>query len=299
MNSQNTTTLRLPILTVRAFERFSDLFSRKKHTEKVMTLRSRVAVKDDLQDSIVYARRIQEGMMLKEKHLYRLFPDAFLLFQPRDQVSGDFYWFAKCGNKIIIAAADCTGHGIPGAFMSVLGISLMNQIILEENQCDPSLILQRLDHKLRKAFGYSQEPGEEASNQDGMDIALAVIDKDAQTISFSGAYRPLYLVGNNKLKEFKGSRFPIGGLVTHKPEFSVTLIHYSAGDKLYLCSDGYADQFGGPNNKKYLSRNLKNELLKTCELSMHTQRNELLRKFNEWKNNSEQTDDVLIIGIRL
>jgi serine phosphatase RsbU (regulator of sigma subunit) len=254
----------------------------------------------ELQDSIIYAKRIQEGMMLKEKHLQRLFPQSFLLFEPKDIVSGDFYWFTRLDDKIVVATADCTGHGIPGAFMSVLGISLLNQIVIEERQTNPELILQRLDHKVKKAFAYSVEYVEENRNYDGMDISLVVIDQHQMTVDFCGALRPLYLVQNNVLKEFRGSRFPIGGwqLEEHRI-YKGEKISYNKGDKIYLCSDGFADQFGGPLNKKYMSGRFKNLLQQTSKYSMNTQFLELRRHLNEWKNNTEQTDDILLLGLQL
>ncbi|MGZ4035879.1 MAG: PP2C family protein-serine/threonine phosphatase [Bacteroidia bacterium] len=255
----------------------------------------------ELNDSIIYAKRIQEGMMLKEKHLFRLFPKSFILFKPKDIVSGDFYWFTKIENKIIVAVADCTGHGIPGAFMSVLGISLLNQIVIEEKNTDTSFILQRLDHKLNKAFAYSNDfLDEENQPYDGMDIALCCIDHETNVLTYSGAFRPLYHVSNNDLKSIDGSHYPIGGLnLESNRKYESKSMDFKNGDKIYFCSDGYADQFGGPKNKKFMTRNLKNMLVKTSKLSMQTQQLELDRMFNEWKNNYEQTDDVLIIGLTL
>jgi len=255
---------------------------------------------NELNESIIYAKRIQQGMMLKEKHLYRLFPESFLLFKPKDIVSGDFYWFTKMDKKIIIAVADCTGHGIPGAFMSVLGISLLNQIIIEEQQSNTALILQRLDHKIKKAFAYSQDYHDEDKQHDGMDIALCCIDTEQQTIEYSGAFRPLYIVQDNALKELKGSRYPIGGLYLESDRtYTNSTFSYSPGDKLYLCTDGFADQFGGVADKKFMTTRFKQALLKTSRYSMQTQQKELERIFLEWKNNSEQTDDILIIGLGL
>lgn len=255
----------------------------------------------ELKESIIYAKRIQEGMMLKEKHLSRLFSESFIMFKPKDIVSGDFYWFTRLENKILIATADCTGHGIPGAFMSVLGISLLNQIIIEEKNTDVSFILQRLDHKIRKAFGYSNDIFEESKNlYDGMDIALCCIDPDKQVFSFAGAFRPLYHFSGNDLTKLEGSRYPIGGMnLENKREYKKTEMSYRPGDKLYLFTDGYGDQFGGPKNKKFMTANFRNILIKTSRFSMHTQRMELERFFSEWKNNSEQTDDILVLGVQL
>ncbi len=256
---------------------------------------------DELNDSIIYAKRIQEGMMLKEKHLFRLFPNSFILFKPKDIVSGDFYWFTKIENKIIIAVADCTGHGIPGAFMSVLGISLMNQIVIEEKNSNVSSILQRLNHKLNKAFDYSNDFIEEERRPfDGMDIALCCIDYDSNFLTYSGALRPMYHISKNELMSIDGSHYPIGGMnLESNRRYESQSVNFSKGDKLYFCSDGYADQFGGSRDKKFMTRNFKNLLLKTSKLSMQTQQLELERKFNEWKSNYEQTDDVLVLGVSL
>lgn len=253
----------------------------------------------ELNESIRYAKRIQDALMLKEKHLTRLFPESFLLFQPKAIVSGDFYWFTRINNRIIVAVADATGHGIPGAFMSVLGISLLNQIILEEQQTDTSLILQRLDHKLKKAFGYSPEQHND-QHPDGMDIAICSIDTDNRTIQFSGAFRPLYLLKASGMHVIKGSRYPIGGMnLEPQRHYASQEIAFEPGMRMYLCSDGYADQFGGNQNKKLMTAKFRELLVKTAHYSMNTQQNELLRHLNEWKSNQEQTDDILILGVQL
>jgi serine phosphatase RsbU (regulator of sigma subunit) len=257
--------------------------------------------KDELNDSIIYAKRIQEGMMLKEKHLLRLFPESFLIYKPKDIVSGDFYWFTRIENKVLVAVADCTGHGIPGAFMSVLGISLLNQIVIEEKNTDVSFVLQRLDHKLKKAFSYSMDLiDEEKHPYDGMDIALCCIDLDLNKIHFSGALRPIYHYVDGELNKYDGSRYPIGGLrIEDERPYESQEIKFKPGDRLYLTSDGYADQFGGEKNKKFMVKKMKESFVKTSKYSIQTQQFELERLHTEWKNNNEQTDDILIIGIKL
>ncbi|HLC83665.1 MAG TPA: SpoIIE family protein phosphatase [Bacteroidia bacterium] len=271
--------------------------------EKSIILKEEIKNKKstELNDSIIYAKRIQEGMMLKEKHLFRLFPESFILFKPKDIVSGDFYWFTKMENKIIIAVVDCTGHGIPGAFMSVLGISLLNQIIIEEKNTDVSYILQRLDHKLKKAFDYSNDFIDENKRPfDGMDISLCCIDNETNFLTYAGALRPLYHISKNDFMSLDGSRYPIGGMNLESiRKYDSQSMNFHKGDKLYLCSDGYADQFGGAFDKKFMTKKFKALLLKTSKLSMQTQQLELERLFNEWKNNEEQTDDVLVVGIQL
>jgi len=256
----------------------------------------------ELNESIIYAKRIQEGMMLKERHLHKLFPQSFLFFQPKDIVSGDFYWFTKIGNKSLIAVADCTGHGIPGALISVLGISLLNQIVIEERNTDVSFILQRLDHKLEKAFSYSTDLVDEVkSSYDGMDIVICCIDTESKKINFSGALRPLYHISDKELKKYNGSRYPIGGLRIEKERvYNSHTIEYKVGDRIILTTDGYADQFGGNKNRKFMVQNFKKEIVKTSKLSIKTQHMELKRIHEEWKGiNNLQTDDILVIGIEL
>lgn len=287
-------------------ETFRGVFTRKHRTteqSQLITLvksETRELKANELNKSIIYAKRIQEGMMLKEKHLLRLFPESFILFEPKDIVSGDFYWFTRIGNKVVIAAADCTGHGIPGAFMSVLGISLLNQIVIEEGQTDTSLILQRLNHKLKKAFAYSNELIDGSNYNDGMDVSLCTIDTENRIIQFSGAFRSAYLLRQDELTELEGCKYPIGGAEFESERtYQSRLISYIHGDKLYLFSDGFADQFGGKDNRKLMIRTFREMLIRTGKNSMTTQFHELKRRFNEWKNNEEQTDDVMVIGLKL
>jgi serine phosphatase RsbU (regulator of sigma subunit) len=255
----------------------------------------------ELNESVVYAKRIQEGMMLKEKHLFRLFPESFLFFRPKDVVSGDFYWFTRIENKTIIAVADCTGHGIPGAFMSVLGISLLNQIVIEERNTNVSFILQRLNHKIKKAFSYSSEYLDEDKQLcDGMDIALCCIDDAQQQIEYSGAFRPLFYISEKSLFTLNGSRYPIGGLdLESERQYESESRSYKKGDRLYLFTDGFPDQFGGALDKKLMIRNFKNILLQIATFPMEKQKDELDKVLNKWKGQAEQTDDILIIGLEL
>jgi serine phosphatase RsbU (regulator of sigma subunit) len=255
----------------------------------------------ELDDSIIYAKRIQDGMMLKEKHLQRIFPESFIYMRPRNIVSGDFYWFTRLNNKIIIALADCTGHGIPGALMSILGISLLNQIIIEEKNTNPAFILHRLDHKIKKAFSYTQDILDENFKQehnDGMDIALCCIDNNTTTMQFAGAYRPVYYVREGEMNEMRGSRHPIGGSGS-EPLFTNFTLPLQKGDKIYLTSDGYASQFGYLEDKKFSSKRLKDTLLQISDQKFSTQRTELDKIFMNWKRNEDQTDDVMLMGFEI
>ncbi|MGP8214118.1 MAG: PP2C family protein-serine/threonine phosphatase [Bacteroidia bacterium] len=265
---------------------------------ELLVARPDIYPRKELDDSIIYAKRIQDGMMLKEKHLQRIFPQSFIYMRPRNIVSGDFYWFTRINNKIIIAAADCTGHGIPGALMSILGINLLNQIIIEEKNTDPAFILHRLDHKVNKAFSYTSDMLDEnfiQQHTDGMDIALCCIDNNTGVMQFAGAYRPVYYIREGELNEMKGSRHPIGGNGS-EPLFTNYTLHLQEGDKIYMCSDGYASQFGFLVNKKFSSQRMKDILLQISNLPFSEQKAQLDRAFMEWKMNLEQTDDVMVVG---
>lgn len=256
-----------------------------------------VAIKaknDDIQASIRHSRRMQGHIMCGENNLYKYFPESFLIDKPKDIVSGDFFWLKEINNKIIIVVGDCTGHGVPAAFMSVLGISFLNQIVMEERITTPSLILKKLSQMIKKSFHNSNS---DMAYADGMDIAVCTIDYNSGFIQFEGALRPLYIVRDQQLMILKGSRHSITG--DNTDEYKNQLFKFKKNDKLYLFSDGYADQFGGPKNKKLLIRNFQKSLLKMSDYSMADQMLELEELFVEWKSNMEQTDDILIAGIKL
>jgi serine phosphatase RsbU (regulator of sigma subunit) len=259
-----------------------------------------VDIANELESSMLYAARIQRALMNKESELQNLFQGAFIFHRSREIVSGDFHFFVRIKNKIVLAAADCTGHGIPGAMLSVLGLSLLNQIVHEENHTNPSIILQLLNTRLRKTFGSTSDNVNRDMPWDGMDIALAVIDKEKRSIEFSGAFRDAYLIRNGKIIELNGSRYPIGGLFLETiREYPISRIDYEEGDKLYLFTDGFADQFGGPKNKKFMIRKFKELIIKVSRLSMSTQRLELSRILFDWQNYLPQTDDILVVGVAL
>lgn len=267
-------------------------------TNKILTDDQSEKIRNkELHESIRYAVRIQEALMLKEKHLKRIIPESFILNLPKDHVSGDFYWFTKLNGKIIIAVADCTGHGIPGAFMSVLGVSLLNQIVLEDNISDPSQILFRLDQKLKKAFA----PDEEAPrSNDGMDIGLVMIDLFSSEVTFTGAMRNLLVVSPNQLNEYKGNRYPIGGLRLEKERYYPSLtFKIEKGARLFLFTDGYADQFGGSKKKKLMTSRLKGFLMESRVLPIELQKDYLKKFFLDWRGEEEQVDDVLILGVEI
>jgi serine phosphatase RsbU (regulator of sigma subunit) len=243
----------------------------------------------------MYAKRIQSAILPDIKLIYKTLDQSFILYLPKDIVSGDFYGFAQKNEKVIIAAADCTGHGVAGAFMSMIGSALLNQIINEKNITEPAHILDELNegviHSLKQRDGESN---------DGMDISICSFDLKNNIVQFAGANRPLWLVRNNELVTYKPDKFPIGGLQIQREEkFTNHEIALQKNDTLYLFSDGYADQFGGNKGKKLMSKKFKDSLLAIQGLSMQDQEKHLRDLFKNWKGSSEQVDDVLVIGIKI
>jgi serine phosphatase RsbU (regulator of sigma subunit) len=250
----------------------------------------------DITNSINYARRIQEAILPPKELKYKLFPDAFVLFQPKDIVSGDFYWFAEKNGRRIIAAIDCTGHGVPGAFMSMIGNTFLNEAIYEKGLTKPSLILDDLrDHVISSL----KQTDVIDSAKDGMDMALLSFNDEKNTVEFAGANNPLWLIRNGECMEFKADKKPIGYYRGLGLPFTNTEIELKKGDALYIFTDGFADQFGGSEGKKFKYRALKELLISIQHLDMLKQEEILIRKFSEWKGELEQVDDLCIIGIRV
>ena len=247
-------------------------------------------------DSINYARRIQYATMRPESQLNDIFAGAFILYLPKDIVSGDFYWYIKRGKKLIVAAADCTGHGVPGAFMSMLGIAYLNEIVGRMNKFSAGDILQKLRANVIGALHQSDSAD---TAKDGMDIALIVLDTENYTLQYSGAYNPLYILRDGELLEEKADRMPIGVHARDKESFTNHIVKLQKGDQLYIFTDGYADQFGGPKGKKMNYKRFKALLLEQENLSNEEQHQNLLQAFNDWKADQDQLDDVLLIGLKV
>jgi serine phosphatase RsbU (regulator of sigma subunit) len=249
----------------------------------------------DITDSINYAQRIQLAMMTEKENLNRIIPESFILFKPKDIVSGDFYWFEQTYNKILVAAVDCTGHGVPGALMSMLGSSFLRQIV-NEGITESDRILEKLHQNVRESLNQSV-----TENRDGMDAALYVIDKFHKRLEFSGAHNPLIYIQNNQLFEIKGSRRSVGGYEYKEVMgvFSKTYIDVSVPTCMYVFSDGYQDQFGGPENRKFMIRPLKTLLLAIHQKPMAEQQKILEQNLATWKGEGKQIDDVLIIGAKI
>jgi serine phosphatase RsbU (regulator of sigma subunit) len=251
----------------------------------------------DITDSIQYAKRLQEAVFPEADTLNNYFAESFVLFRPKDIVSGDFYWFEQAGDKTILAVGDCTGHGVPGAFMSILGHNLLNQIILEHGNTNPADILRLLDKQVSSALN---KRGNKQEYNDGMDIAICVIDKQSKTLSFAGANRPLVIQRGDELMELKQNKFAIGGIQDGSCKlFMKQDIKISDQDVLYLFSDGYYDQFGGPSGKKFKYKQLAEKFKSLANKPLSEQKKILSESFDNWRGNLEQLDDVCIIGIRI
>ncbi len=267
--------------------------------------------------SIRYARRIQQAMLPEQDNITNYFKDVFILFEPKDIVSGDFYWFSETvpetlyaieqtdeglqsvfkgfeDTKHVIAAVDCTGHGVPGAFMTLIGNDLLNAIVLEDKIIKPRRILDKLDRTIRKYL--KQEEG--GRSNEGMDMSLLVIDEEHKRVEFAGAKNPLYFVRDGEINIIKGSKYPIGGGQIKNKKFDSHRVPYQEGDAFYIFSDGFQDQFGGPKNSKYLSKRFRKLLLEISHLPMAEQKARLDQELEDWKGDKPQTDDILIIGMR-
>jgi len=268
----------------------------------------------NIMQSINYAQRIQEAMMPKQETMQVLFKESFIFFKPRDIVSGDFYWFKeivpkekgveKVGaqldssadidhEKYVVAAVDCTGHGVPGAFMSMLGFNLLNDIV-GRGIIEPNEILSSLHLGIRTSLNQ-----EATQNRDGMDMALCVIDPKEKTLEYAGAQNPLIYIQDGKLYRVRGNKYPVGGFQVENHEYTKHIINVDKPTTFYIFSDGFHDQFGGPAGRKFMTKNFRNLLYEIYNMPMAEQKNILDLVIKEWMGDHEQTDDILVIGFRL
>ncbi len=254
----------------------------------------------DLIDSITYAKKIQRAIFPEPKSFQKIFKDSFIHFQPKDIVSGDMYWFEKYEDTIVLAVVDCTGHGVPGAFIAILAYSLMNKILSEKNVQfkQPSELLSELHFELTNILNLDKS---ETEVKDGMDIGLCLINQSHSILYFSGAFHNLYHVNNGKLNIIKGDKLSVGGGNYGKKEifrFNTTAINYDEEDAFYLTTDGYLDQFGGERNKKFLNRRFRNMIEKNHKEAMPSQVGTFQKQYNYWKGDNEQVDDILVVGFK-
>ncbi len=249
----------------------------------------------DITDSIRYAKRIQTAKLPKVEDIQFAFEQSFVLFLPKDIVSGDFYFFHRTGETIILAVADCTGHGVPGAFMSMLCSVMLDEAVMLTS--DLSEILGYINRHLKVSL---QQTVQLDSTRDGMDIALCKIDKQSGVVHFAGANRPIWILRKDAgyVEELKGTKKAIGGLTEDAQIFAQQEISFNKGDTFYLTTDGFSDQFGGPDGKKMMSKNFKEQLLGIQSMTMPEQKIYLKNFAKEWKGNIEQVDDILVMGIR-
>lgn len=252
--------------------------------------------KKQITDSIEYASRIQTAILPPGDYINKIIPDHFILYKPRDIVSGDFYWITHKDGKIIVAAVDCTGHGVPGAFMSMLGFAFLNEIVNKEKELKANEILNQLRDNVKKSL---HQTGKDDEAKDGMDIALCIIDLENLKMQFSGAYNPLYLARNNELITLKGDRMPIGIYIAEKESFTNHETEISKGDTIYIFTDGYTDQFGGPQTQKFKTAPFRDLIESNQDKSMAEQKKILEDNFDKWKGDYDQIDDVLVIGIKI
>lgn len=262
----------------------------------------------DITDSILYAKRIQGSVLQNKDGILNLFTDAFIFFHPRDIVSGDFYWFDRVianqsgGNPtelLCVAAADCTGHGVPGAFMSIIGSNLLTQTSTHPKVNSPADALNFINAEIKKILN-NKASEREPSLRDGMDVALIAIEKQTKRLHFAGANNPVFIVRNNELTELKADKFPITASTEQQnTSFTNKSFDLQTGDCVYLFTDGYADQFGGDKGKKFMYKRMKELFINIGSLSMTEQHKQIEMAFQAWKGHLEQVDDVLVIGIKI
>ena len=256
----------------------------------------------EITDSIYYAEKIQSAVLPSLADLQSIFPESFVLYKPKDIISGDFYWFGSVGNNFVLVAADCTGHGVPGAFMSMLGITLLNEIVNHHGTVKADAVLNELRNQVKASLG---QTGSNAEQKDGMDIALCIIDSSAMQIQYAGAFNPLYLIRLNEqtntpeLSEIKADRMPIGVYPKDKQPFKNNLIQLHPNDSLYLFSDGFNSQFGGEKGDTFKSKRFQELLLSAYNQPMKKQKEVLETSLRNWQGNFEQVDDILVIGLKI
>ena len=264
-------------------------------TEEIRLQKDIIELKNrDITDSIKYAKRIQDALLPSYELLKENVSDSFILFKPRDIVSGDFYWVKRKNSELIVVAADCTGHGVPGAFMSMLGISFLDEIVDKDNVRDPGQILGRLRKSVIAALK-QQDP--EAETKDGMDMALCSIDITGNRLSFAGAHNSAWLFRGEEVTELKADRMPVA-IHRKLDDFTTHSVDLNKGDTIYLFSDGFPDQFGGPKGKKYKYRPFQELLMGMQGNDLETQKELLEKAFHDWKGDLDQVDDVVVVGIR-
>lgn len=245
--------------------------------------------------SLKYASFIQQAILPDISYIENILEDFFILHKPRAIVSGDFYYCSRKEDYIVVAAGDCTGHGVPGALMSIMGISFLNEILSSRGPVSSSRILNLLRERVMKAL---HQRGDEMENKDAMDMALCVFNPQKRELQFSGANNPLYHIRNKVLTEIKPDKMPVGINAIEEESFTNHNLQLKPGDIVYIFSDGFADQFGGPKNKKFKYGPFKELLIRISDRPMKQQRSELESVIETWRGDHYQVDDILIFGIK-
>jgi len=247
-----------------------------------------------INDSINYAQRIQGAILPDNRVIRNVFPESFIFYKAKDVVSGDFPWFLQRGDDIFIAAVDCTGHGVPGALISLIGYFLLNDIVRSRKVTDPGEILDQLDEGVTQTL---RQDSDDSKSKDGMDIALCRINKNQ--VQYAGAHRPLYHMKKGEMNEVKGDKFPIGGgIFKNQTNFTTHSLKMGKGDSIYFCSDGFPDQFGGPDNRKFGPKRTRAMIQENHNRPMDEVHDIMVKTWTEWQGEEKQTDDVLMIGIK-
>lgn len=266
--------------------------------QNISTQNEQISLKNQyITDSIEYAKYIQSALLVPMEVIWKYFPDSFIFYKPKDIVSGDFFWLEEKANKVFFAAVDCTGHGVPGAFMSIVGHNLLSKAVNDKKIEKPSEILNFLNEGVYKAL---RKHTHTTLMGDGMDMALCVFDKEAFTLEYAGAFSPLYHIRGEQLNRFKADALPIG--TTFSEDFSTfrnNLLELHKNDIIYIFSDGFVDQFGGKRKKKFQSKRFKHLLLEIKEQPMQLQGEIIQKTFDDWKGDNIQIDDILVVGIRI
>ena len=247
-------------------------------------------------DSIHYAKRIQEAILPPNSLVKSILPQSFVLYKPKDIVSGDFYWIDQKDDWSYFAAVDCTGHGVPGAFMSIVGYNLLKDILKNTDSIEPSIIMDKMNDGVANTLHTNSS---EKETKDGMDMTLCALNHNTLELHFAAAFNPLYLIRNNELIQYKADKFPVGSFIGEKQSFTNNVIQLQKDDIIYIFSDGYADQFGGPKGKKFMAGNFRNLLLEVSSEPIEKQKNILDNNIETWRGNLEQVDDILIIGVKI
>jgi serine phosphatase RsbU (regulator of sigma subunit) len=269
----------------------------KKQHEDVLKQKDIISKKnEEITADLRYSQRIQEAILPNDEFIREILPQHFIVNIPKNIVSGDFYWLEKTNNKVILAVADCTGHGVSGALMHMMGIIFLNEIVKKKQIKEPGEIMGELRNYIMSSLHQTGKFGE---TQDGMDLALCTIDFDTYKLQFVGANNPLYIINNKGLTEIKGDRMPVGININYDKPFTTHEIELQRGDTLYMFTDGYADQFGGLRGKKFRYKYFKELLIGINGSSLQKQKDIIEQTFYKWKGEHEQVDDVLIMGVKI